>query len=62
MSKKQSAVAFIDVSTGEFFVAEGGISYIDKLLQSFNPSEVIYPKHFEKDYQTLLQSVLQLQD
>lgn len=56
ISKKQSAVAFIDVSTGEFFVAEGGISYIDKLLQSFNPSEVIYPKHFEKDYQTLFGS------
>jgi DNA mismatch repair protein MutS len=48
VSKKQSGVAFIDISTGEFFVAEGGISYIDKLLQSFNPSEVIYPKHFEK--------------
>jgi DNA mismatch repair protein MutS len=53
VSKKQCGVAFIDISTGEFFVAEGGISYIDKLLQSFNPSEVIYPKNFEKDYQTL---------
>jgi len=36
-----SGVAFLDISTGEFFVAEGSKDYIDKLLQGFNPSEVI---------------------
>ena len=36
-----SGLALLDISTGEFFVAEGNISYIDKLLQSFHPSEVV---------------------
>src|SRR5471030_2112657 len=34
---KNSGVSFLDVSTGEFFVAQGNIEYIDKLLQSFRP-------------------------
>ena len=39
--KKDSAgIAFLDISTGEFMVAEGDIAYMDKLLQGFNPSEV----------------------
>jgi len=42
--KKHMGVAFLDVSTGEFLVAEGQQEYIDKLLQSFKPSEVLYPK------------------
>ncbi|ERM82884.1 DNA mismatch repair protein MutS [Rhodonellum psychrophilum GCM71 = DSM 17998] len=37
-------IAFLDLSTGEFMCAEGSQSYIDKLLQSFSPSEVIYSK------------------
>ena len=36
-----SGVAFLDISTGEFFLAEGSDEYIDKLLQGFNPSEVV---------------------
>ena len=35
IGKKNSAVAFIDISTGEFLVAEGNISYIEKMIQSF---------------------------
>ncbi|MCY7359997.1 MAG: DNA mismatch repair protein MutS, partial [Rudanella sp.] len=35
-------VAFLDISTGEFLAAQGNAAYIDKLLQSFNPSEVLY--------------------
>jgi DNA mismatch repair protein MutS len=42
--------AFIDISTGEFFVAEGNIEYIDKLLQSFKPSEVIFQKQKKEFY------------
>ena len=46
-------VSFLDISTGEFLVAEGSTQYIDKLLQSFSPSEVIYQKNkkrrFEED-------------
>ncbi len=36
-----SGVSFLDISTGEFFIAEGNHEYIDKLLQGFDPSEVI---------------------
>ncbi len=36
-----SGIAFLDISTGEFFLAEGSEEYIDKLLQSFMPSEVV---------------------
>lgn len=37
-------VAFVDISTGEFLCAEGDIEYLDKLLQSFRPAEVLFPK------------------
>jgi DNA mismatch repair protein MutS len=37
-------VAFLDVSTGEFLTAEGSAEYIDKLLQNFKPSEVLFSK------------------
>ncbi len=41
---KMCGVAFLDVSTGEFLVAEGVFEYIDKLIQSFNPKEILYEK------------------
>lgn len=48
--KQITGVAFVDISTGEFLVADGSLNYIEKLLQTFAPSEVIYPKQFEKQY------------
>ncbi|MBL7838061.1 MAG: DNA mismatch repair protein MutS [Bacteroidetes bacterium] len=39
-----AGVAFLDISTGEFFVAEGSHDYIDKLLNSLKPSEIIVSK------------------
>ena len=36
-----SGIALLDISTGEFFLAEGNAEYIDKLLQSFAPSEIV---------------------
>ncbi|MFC2108976.1 DNA mismatch repair protein MutS [Bacteroidota bacterium] len=42
--KKQLGVSFLDVSTGEFFTAQGSEEYIDKLLQNFQPSEVLIQK------------------
>jgi DNA mismatch repair protein MutS len=48
-------IAFLDISTGEFLVSQGDTEYIDKLLQNFNPSEVIISKDskrlFESDFQ-----------
>lgn len=37
-------IAFLDITTGEFYAAEGNAEYMDKLLQSFQPSEVIVCK------------------
>tara|TARA_B100000508_G_scaffold138385_1_gene134331 strand:- start:12312 stop:14906 length:2595 start_codon:yes stop_codon:yes gene_type:complete len=44
IGKKSNGVAFLDISTGEFITAEGNFEYIDKVLQGFEPSEVIYSK------------------
>lgn len=38
-------IAFLDISTGEFFIAEGDKEYTDKLLQSLQPAEVIYQRN-----------------
>ncbi len=45
-------VSFLDVSTGEFMVAQGNFDYVDKLIQSFRPSEILYPKKFRKFFST----------
>ena len=42
--KKNIGVSFLDISTGEFLTAQGNDEYIDKLLQNFQPSEVLIPK------------------
>lgn len=47
-------IAFLDLSTGEFMAAEGSQGYIEKLLQSFNPSEVIYSKTARSRAQEIL--------
>lgn len=43
--KKHIGISLLDVSTGEFLLAQGNEEYIDKLLQNFNPSEVLIPKN-----------------
>ncbi|QJD98030.1 DNA mismatch repair protein MutS [Mucilaginibacter robiniae] len=48
--KNSVGIALIDISTGEFLTAQGNADYIDKLLQSFSPSEVIYPKSCKNDF------------
>lgn len=47
---KVSGVSFLDISTGEFFVAQGSTAYIDKLLQSFRPNEVIVQRNKLSDF------------
>jgi DNA mismatch repair protein MutS len=42
--RKMAGVAFLDISTGEFLTAQGSIEYIDKLLSSFQPKEVLYQR------------------
>ncbi|MGB0806438.1 MAG: DNA mismatch repair protein MutS [Salibacteraceae bacterium] len=41
LSKKEAGVAFLDISTGEFLTTEGSFDYIDKLIQSFAPTEIL---------------------
>jgi DNA mismatch repair protein MutS len=41
-------IAFLDITTGEFFVAEGDKEYADKLLQSLQPAEIIYQRNQQK--------------
>ncbi|KAF0195485.1 MAG: DNA mismatch repair protein MutS [Bacteroidetes bacterium] len=50
---KSTGIAFLDISTGEFLVAQGNNDYIDKLLQTFRPSEVIIQKSKRRDFQEL---------
>ncbi len=50
-TKNNIGISFLDISTGEFLVAEGNKDYIDKLLQSLNPKEVIYQKNKRKAFQ-----------
>lgn len=48
--KEYIGIAFLDLSTGEFLTARGKAPYIQKLLQSFHPAEVIYCKGSRKAY------------
>ena len=49
-ANKSIGISFLDVSTGEFLTAQGNSEYIDKLLQNFNPSEVLIPKNNKSDF------------
>ena len=46
--KDRCGAAFLDVSTGTFQLAEGTLDYIDTLLSSFAPKELVVPKGYEK--------------
>jgi DNA mismatch repair protein MutS len=48
--KEAIGVSFLDVSTGEFLTSEGDAAYIDKLLQNFQPSELLIQKQRKKDF------------
>lgn len=51
---KTSGVAFLDISTGEFYVGEGNINHIEKLIQNFKPNEILFQKNKRKDVEELL--------
>jgi DNA mismatch repair protein MutS len=48
--KKIAGVAFLDISTGEFLTAQGKFEYIDKLLNSFQPKEVLFQRGRGKEF------------
>ncbi len=53
--KNRNGMAFLDLSTGEFFTAEGDDAYTAKLMQGLQPAEVIYSKVAQERYQLLFE-------
>lgn len=49
-NNNDNGIAFLDISTGEFMASQGSFEYIDKLIQSFKPSEILISKKFYKDF------------
>ena len=49
----RNGIAFLDISTGEYYVSEGDNAYIDKLLQNFQPNEVLISKKQKKNFEEL---------
>lgn len=52
-NKTEAGLSLLDLSTGEFLTTEGAHSMIDKLLNSFDPKEVLYPKGQENRFHEL---------
>ena len=50
IDKTEHGVAFLDVTTGEFLIAQGNKEYIEKLLQGFEPSEIVYQKRKSTEF------------
>lgn len=48
--KESTGVAFLDISTGEFYAAEGSDQYVDKLMSNLSPKEVIYQRGCEERF------------
>lgn len=48
LGEEVNGISFLDISTGEFFIAEGDREYTDKLLQSLQPAEVIFQRNKQK--------------
>ena len=51
LGKGLCGVAFLDISTGEFLTAEGPADYVDKLLNSFAPKEVLFERGKRQDFE-----------
>ena len=49
----ENGIAFLDISTGEYYVAQGDNAYTDKLLENFRPNEILVAKKQRKDFETL---------
>ncbi len=48
--QEQFGIAFLDISTGEFFLTEGNKEYTDKLVQSFEPAEILHSKAQKNEF------------
>ena len=50
LDKKAGGVAFLDISTGEFYTSEGNLDYVDKLINNFKPKEILVERTKYKDF------------
>ena len=53
LDSPENGIAFLDISTGEYYVAQGDNAYTDKLLENFRPNEILVAKKQRKDFETL---------
>lgn len=60
--KSQAGVSFLDISTGEFLTAEGTLDYVEKLLNSFAPKEILYEHGKRKEFETAFGSKFHTQE
>lgn len=51
--QNRAGLSLLDISTGEFMTAEGSLPYIEKLMQGFKPSEVLFQRNFENRFQDI---------
>ena len=51
LTDKVHGISFLDVSTGEFYIAQGDLAYIDKLMTNFHPSEVVLQRKKQRWFQ-----------
>jgi DNA mismatch repair protein MutS len=51
-SEQDHGIAFLDISTGEFLVSQGNTLHIEKLMQSFQPAEVLYPRQLKSLFES----------
>jgi DNA mismatch repair protein MutS len=56
LDKNLAGISFLDISTGEFLTAEGSFEYVDKLLSSFAPKEVLFEKGKNKRFEEIFGS------
>jgi len=49
-------ISFLDISTGEFFLAEGNTEYIDKLLQTLRPAEIVFQRSYQRHFKEVFGS------
>ena len=55
-NENKLGIAFLDISTGEFFASEGNQEYIDKLLQTLKPAEIIFQRNYQKHFKEIFGS------
>lgn len=53
INKNKLGLSFLDISTGEFLIAEGTADYVDKLLNSFQPKEILFDRSKRKEFETI---------